>query len=219
MCTVAHNVREYNEVDMNSFWKDDVLKFNVVVEGETDIYKVTVKFSHVLENIQREVAANNNKFNRDIITKALVKSMSTSDVSIACNCPDFKYRFAYWASQQGYDAGTPEHREAAITNPNDNKGAACKHVLAVISDVSWIRNLGSVIVNYANYCKDNMENNYGRYIFPKIFGVSYNKAIADVEHEEHLDSDEALLNLSNALGKVRGRFKKKTSTSQQQAKS
>ena len=40
-----------------------------------------------------------------------------------------------------------------------------------------MRNVASVIVNYANYCKENLEYNYSRFIFPKIYGVQYNQAI------------------------------------------
>ena len=60
-----------------------------------------------------------------------------------------------------------------------------------------------------------MENLYGKYIFPKIYGIDYQKAlqiVADAEDENaennRLKSDEATLNLSNALGKERGKFKK-----------
>ena len=67
-----------------------------------------------------------------------------------------------------------------------------------------------------NYCKEKMEYNYSRFIFPKIYGMSYNKAVQmtidDYDDEgnvkDKLNSDEDLINLSNALGKVRGRIKK-----------
>ena len=62
-----------------------------------------------------------------------------------------------------------------------------------------------------------MQYNYGKFIFPKIYGISYEKAVQLTiddyddkgELKSNLASDEALINLSNALGKVRGRFTKK----------
>ena len=61
-----------------------------------------------------------------------------------------------------------------------------------------------------------MEYNYSKYIFPKLYGMDYKKAVQmtldDYDEEGNikgdLKSDEALINLSNALGKVRGRIKK-----------
>ena len=61
-----------------------------------------------------------------------------------------------------------------------------------------------------------MEYNYGKYIFPKLFGISYEDAVQmtidDYDEngnpKDNLNSEESLINLSNALGKVRGRFKK-----------
>ena len=138
------------------------------------------------------------------------------DSVIVHNCPDFKYRFRVWATKQGYNAGESETRPAKITNPNDTLGSGCKHVLAVLNNADWLNKISSVIVNYANYCKDNMEYNYSRFIFPKLYGMTYNKAVQltindldkDGNVSDTLASDEALLNLSNALGKVRGRIKK-----------
>ena len=53
---------------------------------------------------------------------------------------------------------------------------------------------------------------YGKYIFPKIYGISYIKAISDVETANKTtqsQTDESIINLSDALGKVKGRFNKK----------
>jgi hypothetical protein len=55
-----------------------------------------------------------------------------------------------------------------------------------------------------------MELNYKKYIFPKIYGMSATQAerIVSNDSDESLPSDEATINLANALGKVRGRIKK-----------
>ena len=63
-----------------------------------------------------------------------------------------------------------------------------------------------------------MEYNYSKYIFPKLYGMDYKKAVQmtldDYDEEgnvkDDLKSDEELINLANALGKVRGRFKTKS---------
>ena len=208
-CFIANTVKDYNKIDMNTFWKEDILKFGVKVEGETNNYIVTIEFNHILDRIRSKVNQNNNNLTPEIVYKALFESLSTSDVKISCSCPDFKYRFAYQASKQGYKSGELETREANIMNPDDNLGSACKHILAVLNNVSWLNKVASVIVNYAYYCKDNMEYNYSRFIFPKIYGMSYNKAIQLLNNEnDKLDSSEELINLSNAIGRKRGQIKK-----------
>lgn len=214
--SVANTVKDYNKIDMDTFWKKDTLEFKVRVEGETDNYLVTVNFSNVLPRIQQHVKDNKNKLEIKCIYQALFKALNSSDIKIECSCPDFKYRFKVWATKHGYNAGSAESREAKITNPKDELGAACKHVLCVLNNVEWLQKIASVINNYINYCKDNMEYNYSRFIFPKVYGMSYDKAVqlsindldTDGKTKDTLDSDEALINLSNALGRVRGRIKK-----------
>lgn len=213
---VANSVKDYNKIDMDTFWKKDILEFKIRVEGETDIYYVTVNFSNILSKIQTKVKANKNKLELKCIYQALFEALNSSDVKIDCSCPDFKYRFRVWATKNGYNAGAGESREAKITNPNDELGAACKHVLCALNNVEWLQKIASVIHNYINYCKDNLEYNYSRFIFPKVYGINYDKAVQmtfddyddDGNVKDKLESDEALINLSNALGKVRGRIKK-----------
>lgn len=132
------------------------------------------------------------------------------------NCPDFKYRLSYWLSQHDEIEGEKENREAQITNPNDNLGAGCKHILCILNNADWLHKISSVINNYVAYAKEHMEDLYARYIFPKLYGMEYKKAIQlciddfdeNGELKTDLKSDEATLNLANALGKERGKIKK-----------
>ena len=214
--SVANTVKDYNKIDMDTFWKKDNLTFKIKVEGETDTYFVTVEFNKILDKIQSRVKSNKNKLEIKCIYDSLLQALNSSDVKVDCTCPDFKYRFKVWATKNRYNTGSSEDREAKITNPNDDLGAACKHVLCALNNAEWLQKIASVINNYINYCKDNMEYNYSRFIFPKIYGMTYDKAvqltISDYDDKgnlkDDLESDESLINLSNALGKVRGRIKK-----------
>lgn len=213
---IANTVKDYNKINMDDFWKKDILEFKIRVEGETDNYFVTINFSNVLPRIQKQIKENKNKIEVKCIYQALFQALNSSDIKIDCSCPDFKYRFKVWATKNGYNAGSAESREAKITNPRDELGAACKHILCALNNAEWLQKIASVINNYINYCKDNMEYNYSRFIFPKLFGMSYDKAIQltirdyeqDGKVKDKLESDEAIINLSNALGKIRGRIKK-----------
>lgn len=213
--SIANTVKDYNNIDMDKFWKKDDLIFIVKTEGETDTYNVTLDFTNILPRIREGVKNNKNLFEKKILYDALVSALNSSDVKISCTCGDFIYRMAYQASKHGYKAGAQETRSSDVTNPNDDLGAGCKHVLYVLNNAKWIRNIASVINNYVNYAKDHMEHLYSQYIFPKIYGMSYDKAVQmtiddyeDGEVKNKLNSSPELINLSNALGKDRGKIKK-----------
>lgn len=312
---VANSVRDYNSIDMDAFWKGDILEFGIRVRGETDDYVVTVLFEGILAELRREVAGNHNKLEFKCVLRALLKVFNTGDVYISCsclhpdtriklldgtvptvremcerfdrgerlytystdengdfkpgevervwvtktarefikvtldngkeilttpehpymlrdgsymlagdlevgqslmpspfsiakvervilddtpvydikvkewgnfvtdagvvlhNCPDWKYRMAYFATKNRYNSGTPEVRPSDITNPGDTKGAGCKHSLLVISNLDWMMKVASVINNYVKWCRQNMERNYAQYIFPQVYGVPYNRAV------------------------------------------
>lgn len=214
-CRISNNVKDYNRIDMDTFWKKDLLSFKVAIVGESDTYDVTIEFNNILRNLQSEVQKAKNKFDRDSVFRALMTSINNGQIKYECTCNDFKYRLAYHASKNGYKAGTQETRPSNETNPDDALGAACKHILLALNNAQWLRNIASVIVNYANYCKDNMEYNYSKYIFPKIFNMDYKKAVEACSDDfdengnikDNLKSDEATINLANAIGKIRGRIK------------
>ncbi len=213
---IANTVKDYNQIDMNTFWKQDILKFSIKVQGETDNYTVKIIFKGVLKVLRTLVEEDQNKLTHGNIYASLVKALNSEDVKINCTCPDYKYRLAYQNSKNGYNAGKAETRKSDITNPGDTKGAGCKHILAVLNNAEWLKKIASVINNYVNYCKDKMQNNYARFIFPEIYGISYDKAVQMTfddyddsgKEKNKLVSTEEIINLSNALGKNRGKILK-----------
>lgn len=91
----------------------------------------------------------NNK--RKAINRALVYGLNYCHIRTSCDCPDFKYRFAYMATKKKYNGpDTNEDRPAKITNPK-NKGGMCKHQLRVLSLPSKWR--PKVVTALATYMK------------------------------------------------------------------
>ena len=176
---IANSVRDYNRIDMDAFWKGDILDFDVRVHGETDDYVVSLDFSNILRRLQQEVSANKNKLEFKCVLRALVGAFnSDSDLLVSCTCPDWKYRQAYWATKGKYNSGEPQPSNGmAIANPNDTKGGGCKHVNLVLSNLDWMMKIASVINNYVKWTRDNMGRNYADYIFPKVYGMPYKKAV------------------------------------------
>ena len=97
---ISNSVREYNQLDMNKFFKEDILDLYIKVHGETDYYMVGISFSGILELIRQETDKNENlEVDLRLILQMLKRAFNKDDhVLVRCSCPDFHYRFGYWAS-------------------------------------------------------------------------------------------------------------------------
>jgi hypothetical protein len=174
---ISASVKDYNIIDMDRFFKRDVLSFSVPVRGETDTYMVSLELQGVLKEIQRQIRSNKGKLEFKVVLSSLSAVLNTGDVYTDCTCPDAKYRQAFWQTRNNYKAGYKELRPSNDTNPKDELGAGCKHVMLVLANLSWMYKVSSVINNYIKYSRDRLQKNYVDYIFPKVFGMRYDKAI------------------------------------------
>lgn len=172
---IATRVDQYNELNMDDFFKKDELKVGIHVFGETHEYTVLIRYDGVLREIAEQIKRNNNKFEFKCVLVALQKVFNAGNVFVSCSCPDWKYRQAYNASKDGYNSGPLEIRASDITNPGDTKGAGRKHVNLVLGNVDWIMKVASVINNYIHYMKEHYERKYADLIFPKLFNMPYQK--------------------------------------------
>lgn len=137
------------------------------------------------------------------------------------NCKDFQFAgFNYLAVKQDYNSNPifgKAMQPPTIRNPKDDKGAACKHILRVLSDVSWMMNVARVIYNYIKVSRELMQRNYAEIIFPKVYGRPYKGVVQmslmdkdDMWGDALLQSDKRELDAVIAAAKqgrdVRGRF-------------
>lgn len=187
---VKSSVRIFDKLDFNSVFKASLLKFVTPVKGETSEYQVTVLFEKFCEEIQRQMRQYNYELGFTLIYRALISAINRSDVYINCNCPDFKYRLAYHATHGLYNSGRPQMIPANITNPNDDLGAGCKHVLKVLSDLDWVIDLATSINNYIRYMEENFPDKYISIIFPAIYGMRYDTAVRKGIIKEDEDEEE-----------------------------
>ena len=196
---------------MNKFFKTDILDVLIDVKGETNIYKVRMSFIGTLDEIHKELNKSGaTQLDRKIVLRALTKAFNSDDVYINCTCPDFKYRFKYWATKKNILIGDPENRPAKITNPHDDKGPGCKHIILCLSDASWLIKIASVIYNYVKYMEEHNERLFQRYIFPAVYGIPYDEYQMSIwdEDEEELASDEEDIKAANVAARKRGQFQK-----------
>lgn len=217
---IPNQVRSYNDMNMNQLFKDDILTVNLEVKGETDNYIVKIKFGGILENIRNEVKRSNlDEIEFKLIWRSLVYAFNRGNVYIWCSCPDFKYRFNYWATVKEYQSGKPFLDPGkGIANPNDSKGAGCKHIMLVLANVTWLMKVASTVNNYINYMKVHQERLYQKIMYPALFGKQFKKDTYEpinvsndnrsLRKQNQLKTDKDTLDKSNQYGADRTKYKK-----------
>lgn len=205
---VANSVKQYNAIDMNKLFKDDILTVDVNVKGETDNYTVKITFGGFLELLKDQIERQQGKLDYKAVTRALINGFNKDDVYISCTCSDWKYRFAYYATKNQITSGDAENRPSDITNPDDALGSACKHVLLVLSNTSWLLKVSSTIYNYINYMEKHYEKLYADIIYPAVYGKAYEEPVQlDLFDDDSLDTDTDMIDKSNEFARTKGQFK------------
>ena len=166
---VASSVKQYNDLDMNKLFKQNIFVVNLAINGETDNYTVRVSFGGFLE-ILRDQIQRTGQFDLRAVLKALLIGFNKDNVYIGCDCQDFIYRFKYFATRRQISSVGQETRPSKITNPNDTLGPGCKHILLVLNNASWITKCASVINNYVHYMEKYQPKLYADVIYPAIYG-------------------------------------------------
>jgi hypothetical protein len=210
---IANAVKNYNEINMNLLFKQDILQVNIPVVGENDEYIVTIKLEGVVGEIQKNIKNNNNKLEYRTIIQALTKIFNTSDVYIKCSCPDAKYRFAHWNIIKNIsvdDSAADPGPGKGIVNPNDDKGRGCKHMLLVLANGDWMMKVASVINNYCHFLSEKKPEAFLKLVFPKLYGVPADEAEQNnlVADNEELETGKDLIDIINEYGRNRGKFQK-----------
>lgn len=205
---VANSVKQYNAIDMNKLFKDDILTVDINVKGETDSYIVKISFGGFCELVKDQIEKQNGKLDYKAVTRALILGFNKDDVYIHCSCPDATYRMNYWQTKNGISSGSPENRPSDITNPDDKLGSACKHVLLVLSNTSWLLKVGSTILNYIRYMEKHYEKLYADIIYPAVYGKDYEEPVQlDLFDDDTLETDTDTLDKSNEYAKTKNQFK------------
>lgn len=194
---------------MNKLFKDGILDVNINVNGETDDYVVTIKFGGFLEELSKAVKTYDT-FNLRVVTKALIAAFNREDVYIHCSCPDFYYRFSYWATKNDITSGTAQNIPSPITNPFDDKGPGCKHIMLILSNNSWLVKVSSVIHNYVNYMEKYYQKLYADIIYPAIYQQEYQEPVQlDLDSDDdNMKTDSDTLDVSNRWARTKTQFQK-----------
>ena len=175
--TMKTSASIFNKLDMNSIFKSDALSLEIPVEGETNTYTVTILFDGICKDIQRELKKNDYNLEFKVIYKAIVRAIKNQNMFIGCTCKDYKFRFQYIATKERYNALQAQLVPATQTNPNNDQGAGCKHILKVLDDLSWAMQLATALNNYILYMKKNKPKLFNDIMFRSIYGMPYRSAV------------------------------------------
>lgn len=208
---LASSVKQFNSINMDKFFKEDILDVNIDVKGETNVYVVRMSFMGTLDELHNYMQAQKIEVvTKEVILKALMRSFNRDDVYIRCSCPDFRYRFAYWATRNNLIIGDPETIPSDETNPNNDKGPGCKHILLALNDASWLIKVASVIYNYINYMRNHNARLYQKFIYPAIYQKPFEFQQLDLidDEDDIIDSEKETIDTANAEARKRGQFQK-----------
>lgn len=86
--TIPNASKQFNQIDMNKFFKDDELLVKIPVIGETDNYTVSLKLFGVVAEIQKNIKNNKNKLEFRTILQSITKIYNTTDIYVKCTCLD-----------------------------------------------------------------------------------------------------------------------------------
>lgn len=209
---IANQVKSYSSIDMNKFFKQDILQFDVPVIGETDSYIVTVKMEGVCAEIAKNIKNNKYKLEFRTIIQALTKIFNTANIYTKCTCDDYKFNYAHWNIVNNVsvdDTAQDPGPGKGIRNPRDEKGRGCKHILLVLSNQDFLMKVGSVVNNYIHYMEENMKDAFLKVIFPKLYGVTADEMVEKdiIDDDKYLDSSKGLIDAINAYGAKRGQYR------------
>ena len=205
--SIASSNREYNQIDMNSLFKNNILTVNIPVKGETNNYIVTFSFGGFLDKLHDELERNNEQLQLRVIIRAVVNSFNSDNVYVRCTCDDFKYRQAYWLSKTDAIAGPKESIPSDITNPSNTLGKGCKHIMLCLANTRWCIKVAAVIKNYIEYMEKHLPSMYSKVIYPAIYKREYEEPVQQSLFDtDELETTTDVIDTASKEARKKGQF-------------
>lgn len=181
-------------------------KYFSTIQEVIEYFSLDNQYNHKIKSVEKVVLEKTPVY--DIKVKDWHNLVVNAGV-VLHNCDDWRYRMAYFCTRKQLNSGEPENRPSDITNPNDDLGHGCKHVMLVIANNNWLKTVARVIYNYILYMKENREDLYARIIYPAIYGKKYEDEYQlPLEDEDNLADDSDTISRASQAGIERGRFQK-----------
>lgn len=205
---VANQVKLYNQIDMNQFFKQDTIEIKVPVQGETDSYTVSIQIEGIVTEIAKNIKSNNNKLEFRTIIQSLTKLFNSANIKVKCTCKDYLFHYDHWLIISGDSVNDSSADPGPGTRGLDPKGKGCKHILLVLSNQDFLMKVASVINNYINYMAKNKKQAFLKVMFPKLYGIPASAAEEDglIPEDTELETTPNIIDTINTFGKNRGKY-------------
>lgn len=171
-CHIITNLNNYNSLDMDKLFKLDILELEILVQGKTNKYTVKIILKNIISELKKYIN-NNDIFTEKDILNAITSSFNNKDIFISCSCPDFTYSgFNYYSAKRNYNSNVingPALNPPKIKNPLNTKGSACKHIIYILRNLNWLKQLSVILYNYILYIKEHKYQLYLNVIYPKLY--------------------------------------------------
>ncbi len=134
-------------IDSDAFMSD-WLVITTNISGNSSTYEDAIAFKGVFTDlIEAAKQSSSHTVNSKLIIKSIHTSLDKNDIYISCNCPDFKFRYDYWATQGKFKWGKLQNSNGKqIRNPNNNIGSMCKHLYALLRSNKFLNAISDKIM-------------------------------------------------------------------------
>ncbi len=144
--------KDFRNVDFEELFTNNTFTWSTRVYGE-DNYIVTISFEGPFDILKFNLKSMRGKnrwkrITQQMVFKALTTALDTEDLYFECSCPDFTYRFRYWATQLDCVHGVPQNTPPKVRNVKNNKGYCCKHILAILYGKRWVQSAAKAWLQY-----------------------------------------------------------------------
>lgn len=161
------------------FVEDDYMVISAIAcdrsSGSGNWHNVHIAFKGVMKNLLYIVERDRHHYvTRDTVRKAISRTFTrNTPLSFGCSCEDFTYRYRYYATASNSVIGSHETRRPKVTNPDDNIGYQCKHLLALTKNKDLLR--GVVVTQALKYIEKNYDAILDKYNLDKSEFVFVNR--------------------------------------------
>lgn len=167
------------EVDSQAFLNDWLI-ITTTISGNSRSYTDTIAFKNVFSNLI-EIAKNDttHNVNGKLIQKSLKLSLDNNDIYIDCTCPDFAFRYAYFATKDKFKWGKLQPSNGQkIRNPNNDIGCMCKHLYALLRSNKFLNHVSDKIMRTIMANLDVLVKRYNIDLLTfKVNSASYDKML------------------------------------------
>ena len=134
-----YKARDFNNVDFKDLFENN----NFTWSSRVGDYIVTLSFEGAFDILRWKTKSFNgtNRWKRithRMLVECLSEALDRRDLYIDCSCPDFVFRFSYWATKAKCKYGLQQNTAPKVRNVKNNKGYCCKHILATLYGKRWV---------------------------------------------------------------------------------